>query len=154
MDASSTSGAGPAPSRVRFIFWLALAASWVVLLPFLWSAVSTLPSAERLEQTRTVAIPSLGSFLRVMAMSAAELAVTLLLTWPTWRRAYTFRLLGAAALLGAWFVFSAPMSLTRLEWAHRRWLALLAFAVLAAGAYRLFRGMMRRLRPRPVGNSS
>lgn len=146
---SGTSSAGaPAPSRARFLFWLGLAVSWVILLPFLWSAVTTLPSPERLDQSRTVAIPTLGSFLRVMAVSAAELVAALLIIWPAWRRAYTLRLFGAAALLGVWFVFSAPMSLTRLEWVHRRWLALLAFLLFAAGVYRLARGWTVRRRVR------
>jgi len=139
---------GDAPSRVRFLFWLALALSWVILLPFLWSAVTTLPSPERLGQSRTVPIPTLGTFLRVMAVSAAELAVALTIIWPSWRRAYTLRLFAAATLLGVWFVFSAPMSLARLEWVHRRWLALLAFLLFAAGVYRLVRGWTVRGRGR------
>jgi hypothetical protein len=142
---------GHAPSRTRFLFWLALAVSWVILLPFLWAAVTTLPSPERLDQTRTVAIPTLGSFLRVMAVSAAELAATLLIILPAWRRAYTLRLLGAAALLGVWFVFSTPMSLTRLEWVHRRWLAMLAFLLFAAGVYRFVRTLSSRRRADDAG---
>ncbi|HEU5208446.1 MAG TPA: hypothetical protein VFU06_03460 [Longimicrobiales bacterium] len=153
-DAASTPEPGPSfaratePSRARFLFWLCLAVSWVILLPFLWSAVTTLPSPERLDQSRTVAIPTLGSFLRVMAVSAAELVAALLIIWPAWRSAYTLRLFGAAALLGMWFVFSAPMSLTRLEWVHRRWLALLAFLQFAAGVYRLVRGWTAKRRAR------
>lgn len=125
------------PSRGRFVFWLALALSWVVLLPFLWSAVTSMPSPDRLGQTRTVPIPTLATFVRVMAVSAAEVAAALLISWPAWRRAYTARLFVAAAVVGGWFVFSTPMAMTRLEWAHRRWLALLAFALFAAGVYRL-----------------
>lgn len=127
----------PKRSRMRLAFWLALVVSWAIMLPLLWSAVSTLPSPERLEQTRTVPIPTLGSFLRVMAVSAVELAVTLVLIWPGWRRAYTLRLFGAAVLLGTWFVFTTPMALTRLEWVHRRWLALVAFVLLVAWTYSL-----------------
>lgn len=143
MNEPTTGQPEPASSRARFAFWLALAVSWVILLPLLWSAVSTLPSAERLEQTRTVPIPTLASFLRVMAVSAAELAAALLVIWPGWHRAYTARLFAGAMMLGVWFVMSVPMSLTRLEWVHRRWLALLAFALFAAGVYRLVRRLMQ-----------
>jgi len=142
MNEPTTQPAERRPARARLVFWLALALSWVILLPLLWSAVSTLPSAERLEQTRTVPIPTLASFLRVMAVSAAELAAVLLVTWPGWSRAYTARLFAAAMMVGVWFVMSVPMTLTRLGWVHRRWLALVAFALFAAGVYRLARRLM------------
>ena len=76
-----------ATSRGRALLWLGVALSWIVLLPLLWSAVTTLPSAERLEQTRTAAIPTLRTLVMVIALSAAEAAFALLLLWPRWRGA-------------------------------------------------------------------
>ncbi len=128
------------------MFWLALALSWVVLLPFLWSAVTSMPPPERLGQSRTVPIPTLATFVRVMAVSAAEMAVALLISWPAWPRAYTARLFAAATVIAGWFVFSTPMAMTRLEWVHRRWLALLAFVLFAAGVYRLALRLIGRWR--------
>lgn len=126
-----------ATSRGRALLWLGVALSWIVLLPLLWSAVTTLPSAERLEQTRTAAIPTLRTLVMVIALSAAEAAFALLLLWPRWRGAYTARLLGAAVVLGAWFVASTPLSMSRLDWVHRRWLALVAFGLMIVGVFRL-----------------
>lgn len=142
--ASSPSQAQPrASSRGRALVWLGVALSWVILLPLLWSAVTTLPSPERLEQTRTAAIPTLRTLLIVIALSAAEAAFALLLLWPRWRGAYTGRLLGAAVGLGAWFVASTPLSMSRLDWVHRRWLALVAFGLMIVALFRLGRDTVR-----------
>lgn len=96
------------------------------MLLFAWSAFSTFPTAERLEQSRLVAIPTLGSFVRLAGRSAAELAVLLALLWPWQARAWAARAGLAAALLTAWFVLTTPLSLSAMDWVHRRWLAAVA----------------------------
>jgi hypothetical protein len=134
----------------RLALWLGLTAGWLVMLPYLWSAFATLPTAERLEQTRTVAIPTLQTVALLAARSALELGAVLALLWPWWQRHYAKRLLAAATGLVAWFVLTTPLSLSAVGWVHRRWLAamtlalLLAFGVvLAARAGRAARRLLR-----------
>jgi hypothetical protein len=117
---------------VRLVFWFALLLSWIVLLPVLWSAFSTVPSAERLSQSHMVEIPTLGTVVMLVGKSAAELVVVLALTLPWWRRRYLTRLWLAAVGAWAWFFASTPMGLTRMAWMHRRWLAGVAAALLVA----------------------
>jgi uncharacterized membrane protein YfcA len=121
-----------------------------VLLPMLWSAVTTIPSAERLEQSHMVAIPTLGMFVQVALLSAAELAITLALIWPRWLRAYTVRIFFAALLLTAWFLATTPLGMSRLQWTHRRWLALVVLVLLLFGAYEALRSIRQHTRDAQV----
>ncbi len=148
-EAGSTTPEPKQPaSRRRYLFWLAIALSWVALLPLLLSAVTSVPSAARLERSHAVPIPTFETLARVVLVSALEVGLVLGLLWPKRSRGYTARVLLAAALLAVWFVLSTPLALTRLEWVHRRWLALLAFTLLAAGVYALVRGIARKRRQR------
>ena len=135
-------GATGASSR-RFVFWLLLIASWIALLPFLWGAFSTVPSAERLAQSHTVEIPTLGTLARVVLVSALELGVALAAAWPR-GRLYGARLGAGAAGLAAWFIASAPLGITRLEWMHRRWLALVVVGLAGAAVVAGVRVVVRR----------
>lgn len=136
--------AHPAPhSRRRFALTILLALGWIALVPMLWSAFSTLPSAERLEQSRMARIPTLGAFLFVLGKSAVELLAVLALTWPR-VRGYATRLAVAALGLVAWFFFSTPLSLTRMEWLHRRWLVAMVLLLLAALVLELGLRLVRR----------
>jgi hypothetical protein len=125
----------------RLALWCALIVGWLVMLPQLWAAFATLPSAERLEQTRLVPIPTLQTLALLVARSALELAAALALLWPWRARHYLARILGAAALLTAWFVLTTPLSLSAVAWVHRRWLAAmtggLLLSFLAVGVARL-----------------
>jgi hypothetical protein len=145
-DGGARHGAGiPAPlSRRRLALTLLLLLGWIALVPLLWSAFSTLPSAERLEQSRMARIPTLGAFLFMIGKSAAELLAVLALTWPR-VRGYATRLAAAAFVLVAWFFISTPLSLTRMEWLHRRWLVAMVLLLLVALVLEL---ALRRVRPR------
>ena len=123
-----------------------LVASWLVLLPLLWNAFSTLPTAERLEQSHMARIPTLQALGLIVARSAAELAAVLALTWPA-ARLFASRLALAALGLAVWFLYSMPLGLSRMEWLHRRWLALLVVLLLAGALVELaMRGVARARR--------
>jgi hypothetical protein len=126
--------------RWRIALSAVLVLGWLVMLSYLWSAFATLPSAERLEQTRLMPIPTLQGLALLAARSAAELGGVLLLTAPWWRL-YALRLLAAAVLLAAWFFATTPLSLSAMHWVHRRWLAAMIVGLLGcamiAGATRL-----------------
>ena len=129
------------------LFCAALAVSWVVMLRYAWSAFSTLPSAERLETSRMAHIPTLGVFGWLAVRSAIELVAMVALAWPA-RRRHATRLAVAAVVLPAWFIGTAPLTLTVVEWVHRRWLAGVWLAlVLALGSTLVFR-LAQRLRDR------
>lgn len=117
---------------VRRGFWLLLALSWAVAVWYMWDAVTTVPSAERLQETRLVEIPGPRRFFAAAAFSAMELAVVLALLWP-WRPSYYASRLavGALAVL-TWFVMTTPLDLSRMDWVHRRWLAFLVLAQVVA----------------------
>ena len=138
--------AGRSLAAPRFLFWLALIASWLVLLPLLWSAFSDVPSPERLQQQRTVGIPTLATLGWTIAKSFAELTAVLALAWPRGRW-YAARLWAAAIGLAAWFVYSTPLGITKLEWVHRRWLAAVIVSLVVAGAAA---GVARVVRARRV----
>jgi hypothetical protein len=127
--------------RWRIALSAVLVLGWLVMLLYLWSAFVTLPSAERLEQTRLMPIPTLQGLALLAARSAAELGGVLVLTAPWWRRLYALRLLAAAVLLAAWFFATTPLSLSAMHWVHRRWLAAMIVGLLGcaiiAGATRL-----------------
>lgn len=108
----------------------------------MWKAVTTVPSAERLQamQSRIMHVPSPATFLRLTAQSFGELLTVALLVWPWWRRAWLLRLAVAFIGLAAWAVVTVPLELTELEWVHHRWMvgadALLLLGFLASAVVR------------------
>lgn len=140
---------------VRRGFWLLLLLSWVVAVWYMWEAMTTLPSAERLEETRMVEIPGPRRFFTAAAFSFMELAVVLAALWP-WRSAYYATRLAVAALgVSTWFVITTPMDLSRMDWVHRRWIAFLVLAQVVALAVLLAYRGVRVLMGRPgVGPDS
>jgi hypothetical protein len=92
-------------------------------------------------------IPTLQGLRWVVGKSAAELCAVLVLTWPR-ARGYATRLAVAALGLLAWFLYSTPMSVSRMEWLHRRWLAFGVLLLLAALALDLLLRLVARLRSR------
>jgi hypothetical protein len=125
-----------------------LLGSWVVLVGYMWDALTTIPDADRLEETRMAVIPTPRTFFAAALFSALELGLVLVLLWPWWGRYYGVRL-GAAALgLLTWFVITIPMGMSRMDWVHRRWLFFLVLATAAALllhlAYRLARLLISR----------
>ena len=126
-------------------FWAFLAVTWVVAVYYLWDAMTTLPSAERLERSKMVAIPTPRTFFAAAAFSAMELAVVLAALWPWRLEYYATRLAVTALVMSTWFVLTTPMQLSRMDWVHRRWLALvILLLVVALGAVLLYR-LARRL---------
>lgn len=130
-------------------FWLLLAAAWVVMVAHMWDALTTVPGAERLEQTRMAVIPTSRTFFAAVFFSALELAVVMAVLWP-WRPSWYGARLGVTTLgLVTWFVTTTPMGMSRMDWVHRRWLF---FMILATGAALVvalgYRGIRR------VGRSS
>ena len=118
-------------SILRILLFTGIAVSWAVMLTYAWTAFSTLPSPERLETSRMARIPTLDVMRGLAARSAAELAVLLALAWPAPRR-YTTRLVVAVLALPVWFLATAPLTLTSVQWVHRRWLAAVWLAVSGA----------------------
>jgi hypothetical protein len=103
---------------------------WLWMLLQLWSGFATFPSAERLEHSRLVAIPTLPGLALLAARSVGELLVVLAILWPWRARAYLLRMLLAAALLTMWFIATTPLSLSTMAWVHRRWLAAMTAGLL------------------------
>jgi len=142
----------------RVAFWAILALSWVVTAAWMWDAMTRVPSAERLEESKLVAIPTLRTFITAAVFSGMELALVLAVLWP-WRPAFYASRLGVTALvLITWFIMTTPMDLSRMDWIHRRWLAFLVVATAAALltllAYRLARWLAGRSQlrgPAPPG---
>ena len=94
-------------------------------------------------------IPTLGTLTWLGARSVLELAAMVGLAWPAARR-YATRLFVALIALAGWFFATAPLTLTGVEWVHRRWLAaawvafVLALLVTVAG--RMLSTGVQRLR--------
>jgi hypothetical protein len=131
--------------RWRLGLWLGLIVGWLVMLLYLWAGFATFPSAERLEHSRMMAIPTLRTVALLGVRSVFELAVVLVVLWPGWSRLWAARLLTASLLLAAWFLVTTPLTLSTIDWVHRRWIAanaavlLLSFSVVVAVALaRLF----------------
>ena len=117
---------------VRRGFWVLLALSWVVVVWYMWDAMTTIPSAERLQDTRMAEIPGPRRFFTAAAFSGMEAAVILAALWP-WRPAYYATRLAVTTLgVITWFVITTPLDLSRMDWVHRRWLAFLVVAQVAA----------------------
>jgi hypothetical protein len=132
----------------RVGFWLLLLVSWAVMVGAMWDALTTIPDAERLEETRMAVIPTPRTFFAAAAFSALELGLVLALLWP-WRAGYFPVRLAAAALgVTTWFVITIPMGMSQMDWVHRRWLFFLIVATSAALVLVLTYRLARRLLPR------
>lgn len=140
----------PRADTARFLLWVLVATSWLTLLPLLWSAFATLPSAERLEQSHMAEIPTLATLGWTVLRSGLEAGAVLILLWPWWRRRFLLRLWLAAVAALVWFLATIPLSLTRMSWIHRRWLAALGLGLLvAAGVWTLVRSARQLGRASP-----
>lgn len=133
----------------RLGFWLLLAASWIVAVWYMWEAVTTVPSAERLEETRLAEIPGPRRFFTAVAFSAMELSLVLALLWPRRPELYGTRLAVAAVAIVTWFLSTTPLALSRMDWVHRRWLAFLALVTVVALATLLVYRAASAFRDRP-----
>lgn len=138
---ASSSHPPEAESHWRVGLWAGLIVGWLVMLVYLWSAFATFPSAERLEQARTVRIPTLRTLALIGARSTIELGLVLALLWPWFRRHYEIRIFAAVALLTGWFLATTPLSVSAVDWVHRRWLA----ATMVALMISLFIALAARL---------
>ena len=145
----------PGIEWVRRGFWLLLALSWAVAVWYMWDAMTTVPTPERLEDTRMTEIPGPRRFFTAAIFSAMELAVVLAALWP-WRSGFWASRLAVTALgVLTWFVMTTPMDLSRMDWVHRRWLAFLVVAQLAAlAAVLIYRAVRGLLDGRGAGRSS
>jgi hypothetical protein len=138
-----------APARGwRILVWCLLVAGWLFMLLHLWDAFAAFPSAERLEHSRTVAIPTLQTLGLLALRSTLELAAVLVLTWPWWDRRWIARVWTTALLVTAWFIITAPLTLSRMMWVHRRWLVAMALGLALAGAVAGVSRMVRGWRAR------
>jgi hypothetical protein len=131
--------------RWRLGLWFGLILGWLVMLLYLWAGFATFPSAERLEHSRMMAIPTLRTVALLGVRSMLELAALLVVLWPWWSRFWAARLLTASLLLAGWFLATTPLTLSTMDWVHRRWIAanaavlLLSFLVVVTVALaRLF----------------
>jgi hypothetical protein len=126
----------------RLALWAALVLGWLIMLLYMWSAFSTFPTAERLEHSRMMPIPSLRTLGLFMIRSGLELGAVLALLWPWQARAFLVRMVTAALLLATWFFVTTPLTLSMMHWVHRRWLAAMVVGLLlcavAALPVRLF----------------
>jgi hypothetical protein len=133
---------------IRFAFWMTLAVSWAVAVWYMWDAVTTVPSPERLQESRLVAIPTPRTFVTAVVFSAMELAVVLALLWPGRPSYYASRLALTSLSVFTWFLMTTPMGLSRMDWVHRRWLAFQflapAFALGVLLTYRFIRTVGER----------
>jgi hypothetical protein len=134
------------PRQTRIGFWSLLVVGWAVMVGFMWDALTMVPSAERLEESRMAVIPTPRTFFTAVIFSALELAVVLAALWP-WRPGFYATRLGVTALaLTTWFVITIPMGLSRMDWVHRRWLVVMVIAVSAALVITLGYRLLRRVR--------
>lgn len=129
----------------RIVLWSLLLVSWMVAVLYMWEALTTVPTADRLEESRLVAIPTARTFFAAAVFSGMELAIVLAALWP-WRPAYYATRLAITALgLVTWFLMTVPTGISRMDWVHRRWLAFLALVVMAAVLTALLYRLARRL---------
>lgn len=151
VDRSAAEASPRAVEWARRGLWLLLLASWVVMVALMWDALTTIPSAERLQQSRLVEIPGPRRFFAAAAFSAMELAVVLAALWP-WRPAYYASRLAITALgVATWFLITVPPGLSAMDRAHRQWLAFLVVAQVAGLVvllvYRAVRSVLDRRQP-------
>ena len=108
----------------RLVLCGALVVLWLVAVPLMWHSVSTVPTAERLQQmtSRIMHVPSPRTFLRTTGQSLVELIVLLAVLWPWWRRFWLWRLLVTFLGWAIWAVVTMPLELTELEQVHHQWM--------------------------------
>ena len=123
-----------------------VAASWLITVPLMWRAFSTLPSAERLERSHMVQIPTLQTLLLQVGISFLEMAVVVAVLWPGYARAWLLRLWFAALGTTFYFLLTPPLGLTTLQWVHRRWLAALSAGLLITALTASMLALGQRLR--------
>lgn len=156
LDPASGRTASPAAEGTRTAmwartgFWLLLIVSWAVMVAYMWEALTTLPSAARLEEGRMAVIPTPRAFAAAAIFSALELGVVLAALWPWWPAYYPARLGLTAMALVTWFIITIPMGLNQMDWVHRRWLGFMILATTIALvvelAYRLLERLVDRSR--------
>jgi hypothetical protein len=131
-------------------FWLLLIVAWVAMVGQMWEALTTLPSAARLEESRMAVIPTPRTFAAAVIFSALELGVVLAALWPWWTAYYPARLGLTAMALVTWFLITVPVGLSQMDWVHRRWLGFMIFATITALVvdlgYRLLSRLLARSR--------
>jgi hypothetical protein len=125
-------GDAPAERWLRIAIWAVLAVSWVLAVAYMWDAMTTVPSAERLEESKVVGIPTPRTFFTSAIFSGMELAIVLAALWPGRPELYATRVGITGLGLVTWFIMTTPMDLTRMDWVHRRWLAFMVLVILAA----------------------
>jgi hypothetical protein len=139
--------------RWRLGLWVGLILGWLVMLLYLWAGFLTFPSAERLEHSRMMAIPTLRTLGMLAGRSALELGGMLVLLWPWWARFWVTRMLAAALLVAAWFIVTTPLTVSTMDWMHRRWLVVnvgvLLVGCVVVVAARLAFGFARAAPPPP-----
>lgn len=116
---------------LRYTLSILLTLSWGVAVYLMWRGLTTIPSAERLAESRLVPIPTPASFAREFA-----------LTWPG--RRFLLRLWVAALAAWGWFFATAPLGINTVQWAHRRWLAAVALWLLVTAVIAAARALARR----------
>lgn len=129
----------------RIVLWAVVGGSWVVAVAYMWDALTTVPSAERLEESRLALIPTPRIFFTSAVFSAMELGIVLAALWPGWQRLYATRLAVTVLALSTWFIMTTPMDVNRMDWVHRRWLAFMIVATFAGLIVLLSYRAVRRL---------
>lgn len=127
---------------LRYTLPILLTLSWGVAVYLMWRGLTTVPSADRLAESRLVPIPTPASFARELALSATELGAVVALSWPG--RRLLLRLWLAALGAWTWFFATAPLGINTVQWAHRRWLAAVAFWLLVTAVVAAARALVRR----------
>jgi hypothetical protein len=125
---------------------LLLLGSWIAMLALMRIEFWTVPPPEALARERMVRLPTPETLRGTALRSTAEVALLLLATIPG--RAWVSRVALAGGMLALYFVLGAPLSVTSVEQVHRRWLALVALALLATAAGAALVRLARRLRRR------
>ncbi len=133
---------------LRIALWAVLAVSWVVAVAYMWDAMTMVPSAERLQESKVVGIPTPRTFFTAAVFSGMELAIVLAALWAWRPEFYATRLAIAGLGLVTWFIMTTPMDLSRMDWVHRRWLAFMVLVVVVAlvalGSLRVVRRLIGR----------
>ena len=106
------------------------AATWIVLVIWMWREFHTLPSAEALADDRKVRPPLPIDLYRNLATSFGELIFMIVILWPGSAKRYVGRAAIALLAMIAWFIATVPLDLNQMEWLHRRWLALMVVLLL------------------------
>lgn len=129
---------------LRYTLPILLTLSWGVAVYLMWRGLTTIPSAERLAESRMVQIPTPASFAWELTLSVIELAAAVALTWPG--RHFLARIWVAAIVAWSWFFATAPLGINTVQWAHRRWLAAVALWLLLTAVTATVRALVRRAR--------